>query len=68
MRKTIVTCDMCDRDRKDMEHDFHISLKGITGTSGGILLPEQFHEKDFCSSDCFWDWVEKYNPRKQAAT
>lgn len=42
-----------------------VILKGVTGTSGGILLPEPLHLRHFCSSECFWTWVDKFNPDKR---
>lgn len=42
-----------------------VKLSGITGTAGGILLPEQFHRKHFCSPNCFWEWVRKYDPGRE---
>ena len=53
-------CDFCN---KPMASRPPVKLKGITGTSGGILLPEHFHTKDFCSTDCFWKWCVKYCPK-----
>ena len=51
-------CDNCAATIKNPE----VSLNGVTGTSGGILLPEQFHEKHFCNPDCFWQWTDKHHP------
>lgn len=53
-------CDKCGSYVTKPE----VVLKGITGTSGGILLPEQFHEKHFCSPGCFWKWIDLYNPKR----
>lgn len=39
-----------------------VVLNGVTGSSSGILLPEQFHVKHFCKTDCFWNWIHKYDP------
>lgn len=54
-------CDMCEIEEQG---EPPVVLTGVTGLSGGILLPERFHEKHFCSPGCFWEWVEKYNPKK----
>jgi hypothetical protein len=50
-----VTCDYCG---KGCSHDPQVQLKGVSGASG-ILLPEPFMEKDFCSPKCFWEWALK---------
>lgn len=42
-----------------------VVLKGITGTSGGILLPEQCQEKHFCEPKCFWEWADKYHSKSK---
>lgn len=52
------SCDNCKAEIKAPE----VVLKGVTGTSGGILLPEHFHKKHFCTPVCFWQWVDKYHP------
>lgn len=59
----------CDNDgcEKLQNGEPAVSLNGVTGTSGGILLPEQFHKKDFCSVECFWVWVSKYRPQNSEA-
>lgn len=51
-------CDKCEKEIITPE----VTLTGVIGTSGGILLPEQLHKKHFCSSECFWEWIKKYNP------
>lgn len=50
----------CDNCSTESTTKLKVSLKGITGTSGGILLPEAFHEKHFCKPGCFWEWCSKY--------
>jgi len=51
----------CDNDDCDnTQSSPKVTLKGITGTSGGILLPEVFHVKHFCDPKCFWAWAKKY--------
>lgn len=51
----------CDNDGCDNAANSPlVTLKGITGTQGGILLPERHHVKHFCSTQCFWTWTEKY--------
>jgi hypothetical protein len=52
-------CDYCE---KETSGDAEIELNGVLGTSGGILLPERYHKKTFCSPACFWSWAEKYKP------
>jgi hypothetical protein len=52
-------CDKCD---KVFFEKPIITLKGIAGTSRGILLPQAYIEKHFCSPNCFWRWTLKYNP------
>jgi len=54
-------CDFCEIKINEPE----VELKGVTGTQGGLLLPERFHVKHFCSTECFWDWVIKFKPRIQ---
>ena len=58
-------CDWCNKKNAGSAE---VILKGATGTSGietlGALLPERYHEKGFCSTDCFWKWTEKYSPLK----
>lgn len=53
----------CDNCEKEVPHkDAPVVLSGVTGTSGGILLPEFFCEKHFCSPTCFWEWIRRYDP------
>ena len=56
-------CDECGKEtgQNGTGAEPPIVLKGIAGTSGGILLPERFLEKHFCSPECFWDWADKHN-------
>ncbi len=54
----------CDYCKKDLIGECYIQLKGISGLSG-ILLPERFHEHDFCSVNCFWNWVSENRPIKK---
>jgi hypothetical protein len=56
----ITKCDNCGVEQNVSQ--MPVTLKGVTGTSGGILLPEQYHEKHFCKPDCFWQWIRKYKP------
>ncbi len=53
------TCDEC----AELISEPVVRLSGVTGTSGGILLPERFHVKHFCGPACFWTWVGKYKPK-----
>lgn len=53
---------ICDNCNKVTVGDPEVKLKGISGTSGGILLPEKYIEKHFCCPTCFWRWSIKYNP------
>lgn len=53
-------CYECDWCQKIKHGKPEIILKGIVGTSGGILIPERFHEKHFCDPECFWKWIDKY--------
>lgn len=52
----IYKCDnsLCDKncDKNEM-----LTLKGYTGLSSGILLPDSFQEKHFCNGGCFEDWI-----------
>lgn len=60
---------LCDNDNcgeKVEGTEPSVVLKGITGTSGGILLPERFHKKHFCKPECFWQWVHKHRPNPAA--
>lgn len=56
----------CDNCHKDKPGKPIAVLNGITGTSGGILLPENLHERHFCGPECFWEWVKKFNPGEKA--
>ena len=49
----------CDRNLCDeiCDENKMITLKGYTGLSGGILLPDSFQEKNFCSALCFEVWI-----------
>ena len=58
----IYKCDFCGLESSS---EPEVELYGITGTSGGILLPERFHKKQFCKPPCFWSWVKKYKPDNQ---
>lgn len=48
-------CDKCGGSH--VGENPKIVLKGYTGWSGGILLPESLQEKHFCSNICFEEWV-----------
>jgi len=52
-------CDNC----KNIRPIADVILKGMIGTS--TLLPQRYHEKHFCSPNCFWEWIEKYNPKNE---
>ena len=54
-------CDYCGAKTKESI----VQVKGAVGSSGGILLPEKFHEKDFCYPGCFWQWVDEHHPEKK---
>jgi hypothetical protein len=54
----IYQCDECE---KQCETEPAVEVRGITGTSGRILLPDRFIEKHFCSTDCFWQWIRKHS-------
>jgi len=56
-------CDLCGNVTSS---ELGVELKGVTGTSGGILLPERLQEKHFCNPDCFWKWIHKYDVEKTA--
>ncbi len=51
----IVKCDKCWNECGPEP----ITLKGFTGLSGGILLPDGYHVKDFCGPDCFLKWLRE---------
>lgn len=55
------TCDNCKIEISEPE----VILKGVLGTSGGILLPERLHEKHFCKPTCFWQWIDRYHPEAE---
>ena len=57
-RMKFYRCDFCEKEINEAL----VVLNGIVGISGGILLPERFHKKHFCSTICFEDWVLKYIP------
>lgn len=48
-------CDKCDSGHAG--HEPNIVLKGYTGWSGGILLPESLQEKHFCKNECLEAWL-----------
>ena len=52
----IYKCDrnLCDNVCNESEM---ITLNGYTGLSGGILLPDAYQEKHFCSAQCFEVWI-----------
>ena len=53
----------CDNPRCEIKGtEPKVILKGIIGTSGSILLPEQLQEKHFCEPQCFWQWINIYHP------
>jgi hypothetical protein len=52
----------CDNCGKETTSKPEVWLHGVTGKSGGILLPEKHHDRNFCSPDCFWIWAEKFTP------
>ncbi len=56
---------VCDKCGKVVTSEPEITLKGVVGTSGGILLPESLHEKHFCSTGCFWDWARTATPDEE---
>ncbi len=48
-------CDQCD---KELGGRPKIVLTGyVRKHDAGILLPEHFHEKHFCSRKCFEEWM-----------
>jgi len=54
------TCDNCEVKLPIIA----VVLKGVTGTSGSILQPEEFRERHFCTPKCFWLWVDKCKPKE----
>ena len=52
------TCDFC----KENIYEPEVMLRGVVGVSGGILLPEKYQERHFCSSECFWNWAGRFSP------
>lgn len=50
----IILCDYC---KQQVHGDHPISLRGVCESRGGILLPEQFHQRDFCSKGCLANWT-----------
>jgi len=57
----IYKCDECGKESTSKKD---VQLSGISGTSGGILLPERFSNRMFCNPVCFWVWVEKHKPNE----
>jgi hypothetical protein len=55
-----IRCDQCQKEVFEPV----VTLNGIHHGSG-ILLPERFHEKHFCSPDCFWAWIKKEDPHSR---
>lgn len=49
-------CDnaLCD---KNCNISDMVTLKGYTGLSGGVLLPDKYQEKHFCNGECFETWL-----------
>ena len=54
----------CDNCNSLLECSPAVTLEGVQGTSGGLLLPESHTRKHFCSTECFWAWVAKYAPNE----
>ncbi len=55
-----MTYHKCDRKGcgKESTTPLQISLRGYyPQKAGGILLPENFLEHDFCSHECFVEWM-----------
>jgi hypothetical protein len=55
----------CDHCGKDVIPDTKIHLTGIGTAVGTIPLPEWMSNKDFCDTDCFWEWCRARDPMKQ---
>lgn len=49
----IIKCDKC---LGECGPDI-ITVKGFSGLSGGILLPDSYSIKDFCCVKCFTQWL-----------
>lgn len=55
----LIRCDRkgCGKEWRD-EPDHGVFLKGYhPDKAGGILLPENFKTKDFCSHECFVEYM-----------
>jgi len=53
-------CDYCGKESTAKPK---VNLKGICDSKGGILLPEEYHSKDFCEPECFWLWIILNKPK-----
>ena len=51
---------LCEQCEHVVKHE--VTLKGISRTKEGILLPSFRHTKHFCSALCFWKWVLENKP------
>lgn len=50
----------CDNKNCEKESPcpLKVHLKGYVGYSGGILLPDNLREFEFCCDECFLDWIK----------
>lgn len=51
----VVRCDQCRTEVHETEPPVY--LHGVSSVKGGLLLPDRFHNHDFCSPKCFWRWT-----------
>lgn len=57
----VIKCDECKTEmHENLADKEYIHLQGFKGRgTSGLLLPERFTSVDFCSRECFIQWVNK---------
>ena len=50
----VTKCDKCGGESGQQNL---VTIRGFTGLSGGITLPDRFQEKHFCGKRCFVEWL-----------
>lgn len=56
MSDRYIKCYQCGRFSSE---DHSVNLKGVSNYKGDILLPSNLMQKDFCSKQCFWEYVKE---------
>jgi len=52
----------CDQCGVELVSEPEVTLNGVGGMAGGILLPERYKEKHFCRPQCFYVWAQINQP------